>query len=189
MDEALPDIVKKCQKGDSSAQKRLYDLYAPKMYSLCLRYVKDRNEAQEVLMDGFLKVFKGIAKLESIEYFDTWIFSIMVNTSLNQMRKRHMLPTDFEQEENQVGIAALDLDQFDIEPILAALDQLPDAQRIIFNLSEVEGYPNNEIAEMLGIQISSVRSNLSRAKENLRKLLYEEYAQLATEYSKTHNRN
>lgn len=159
-------LIQACIKEKSSAQKRLYDLYAPKMYYVCLRYARHELEAQDMLQDGFIKVFDNLASFKSNGSFEGWIRRIMVNTSLNYCRK-----SSFKQE--QIGIEDYQdkvvdskaVSNLSEQELLKVIQQLPDGYRMVFNLYVIEGYSHKEIGELLDITESTSRSQLAKSRK------------------------
>ena len=159
-------LIQACIKEKKSAQRYLYDLYAPKMYYVCLRYARHELEAQDMLQDGFIKVFDNISNFKSNGSFEGWIRRIMVNTSLNYCRK-----SSFKQE--QIGIEDYQdtivkskaVSNLSEKELLAVIQQLPDGYRMVFNLYVIEGYSHKEIGEMLNITESTSRSQLAKSRK------------------------
>ncbi len=162
-------LVKACCRGDELACKQLYDIYAPKMMGVCLRYATSREMAQDILSDGFIKVFSKIHELRDPCLLSAWIRRIMVTTALNHLRvKREVM------QEGGIENESYDMpnyESFDMDKILAAIQQLPPLYRAVFNMRELEGYSHEEIAEQLGLQNAYVRILLTRAKRRLQETL------------------
>lgn len=168
--EITHDTIKQCQKGDRSAQRAVYLAYSPKMFGVCLRYIPNYEMAQDVLQDGFIRVFSNIKSFSFNGSIEGWIRKVIVNTALEHLRKQN--------ENDRVDIASLksqplfeDFHQTDYHFLLSIVSSLPDQYRIVFNLYAIEGYSHNEIGEMLNITESTSKSNYSRAKAILRKKL------------------
>jgi len=166
-------LVAACRKNDQRALRQLYERYAPSMLGICMRYVKDRDAAQDVLHDGFIKVFENLNKLKSSSSLSSWIRKIMVNTAISSLRKS--TPFDpIEQHTEDLQDDTMLQDQFRLyepEQIVKALQQLPDTQRIIFNLYEIEGYSDQQLAEEYNMKPSSIRSIVCRSREQIIKIL------------------
>ncbi len=168
-DKALLDA---CQKGVRSAQYQLYERYSGKLYALSLRYIKDKDEAKDVLQNAFIKIFENLDKFRQDCPLEAWMKRIVVNTALRsiQNQKNHM---DLEQAEfgtNGVEYAEnLGLQDMNHEQLMGLIDALPDGCRTIFNLYAIEGYKHQEIAEMLQINEGTSKSQYARAKELLMK--------------------
>lgn len=166
------ELLIRLRDQDRSAQKWLYERYSPLMFSVCRRYLRSREDAEEALVSGFYKVFSQISGFSGNGSFEGWIRRIMVNECLMILRKNQ--PLTFPGDEAQI---ADQTDGFSIEAdisareILDLLDQLPPGYRTVFNLYVLEGFKHIEIAEMLGISINTSKSQLILAKEKLRNLL------------------
>ena len=175
------NIVEMCKQDNRFAQNRLYDAFAKKLYRVALRYVLHAQDAEEVLMTGFLKFFKG---LKNFEYRDdngleTWLKRIVVNEALMHLRQQKSLPIieDFHQHEEAISLKP-DY-SIDAEAIYAAILELPLGYRTVFNLYVIEGYTHTEIADQLNISEGTSKSQLSKARAALQQLLtqrgYEQY--------------
>lgn len=166
-------ILDGCRRGNRNSQRILFEHYAAYSMSISLRYSKNREEAEEILNNGFLKVFRHIGKYDSAYPFRAWLRRIVINTAIDYYRAHQKYPVFLELqaaadvEEDEMPMPKLSAD----EDVLPILQQLSPAYRMVFNLAIIEGYKHNEIGEMLGISASSSRSNLARAKEKLRTLL------------------
>lgn len=171
-------LVAACLKGDSKAQKQLYDTYSVKMYGLCLRYAKDHAEAEDMLQEGFFRVFTRLHQFAGTGALGGWIRRVMINTSLKYLQKqrRHFFaPEDLAKvSETRESAEANVFSQFGAEAIIGMIQQLPTGYRTIFNLYAIEGYSHKEIAEQMEISESTSRSQYARAKKLLRTKL-EEY--------------
>jgi RNA polymerase sigma-70 factor (ECF subfamily) len=173
----LPDIeqllIKGCIAGDRTDQTRLYDLFAPRMMGVCMRYAKNREEAEEILLEGFLRVFTYIKKYKGTGSFEGWIRKIMVNCALHRYKsKSHLYPVF--QLENERTVATEEPDIFsklDVKELTLLVQSLPAGYRMVFNLYVFEGYKHREIAEALGISEGTSKSNLSDARAILQKAL------------------
>ncbi len=166
-------IVMGCRRHDRRAQQALYDSLAPMAMGVCMRYMQSRAEAQDVMQDGFIKVFEKIGRLRDPESLPAWVRKVMVNECLMRLREveHHLLADDV-----QVEGVTLPLDPFATEEVVLALQRLAPAQRLAFNLVEVEGYTFEETADRMHSSEVNVRALLSRAKCRLRELLTERKA-------------
>ena len=168
-------LVKKCIEGDNRAQKKLFDLFAPKLFGVCLRYMKDHDLAQDTLQDGFVKIFTKLSDYNGKGSFEGWMRRIVVNTCLDQLRKDQKLKMNTSIDD----VSFLVKDNHWIEEELTAKDllklveSLPDGYRVVFNMFAIEGYSHKEIAEQLDISENTSKSQFSRAKSHLRKKLIE----------------
>lgn len=158
-------LVRACQQGDPKAQRRVYERYSARMLSLCGRYLPDEFEAEEAMIEGFMKVFDRIGQFKMEGSFEGWIRRIMVNESLMYLRSKKAAGWQ----------ANYDDVEYEVEPVAAATDleanelhrlvqQLPTGYRTVFNLYAIEGYNHAEIAESLGISESTSKSQLHRAR-------------------------
>lgn len=165
------ELIKGCRRGDRVAQKMLYERFAPKMFGVCKRYVRSREDAEDVLIEGFFKVYDNIDKFRGQGSFEGWIRRIVVNQSLMFLRKRHnfQLTVEVSNIEVQTGISIED--KLAAEDILNLLNKLPVGYRTVFNLYVVEGYKHREIADIMGISINTSKSQLILAKKRLRTLI------------------
>lgn len=153
-------------------QRELYDRYAAKMYGVCLRYAANAEEAEDVLQEGFIKVFRKMATFRKEGSFEGWIRRIFVNTAIEHYRKKTYLQPITEQEENTVeGKYISVLDKLAEKDIINLVQQLSPGYRTVFNMYVVEGYTHKQIAEQLGISEGTSKSQLSRAKQILQELV------------------
>lgn len=168
-------LVKECVSGNATAQKKFYDLFANKMMGVCLRYTKDYDDAQDVLQDGFIKVFNKLPDFVSKGSLEGWVRRIMVNTALDQYRKnkKHQRNVEIESVDFKLERNDFTLETMHAEDLLKVIQTIPEGYRVVFNLFAIEGYSHKEIAERLGVTESTSKSQYSRAKKMLRKLLVE----------------
>lgn len=167
------ELIEACRNGDRHAQKLLYDRYAPKMNGVCMRYCKNREDAEDVLIEGFFKVLTHLHQYKGAGSFEGWIRRIMVNESLMFLRKRHNFKLTVEISNVELKTNVSIEDELMAADILALLDKLPTGYRTIFNLYVLEGYKHREIGDLLGISINTSKSQLILAKKRLRKLIKE----------------
>ena len=164
-------LIEACRNEDRHAQKLLYNRYTPKMFGVCMRYCKSREDAEDVLIGGFYKVLTNLHQYSGAGSFEGWIRRIMVNESLMFLRKRHNFQLTVEISNVEIKTNISVEDDLMAADILALLDKLPTGYRTIFNLYVLEGYKHREIAELLGISINTSKSQLILAKKRLRNLL------------------
>ncbi|MDD2530025.1 MAG: RNA polymerase sigma factor [Bacteroidales bacterium] len=170
----LEEIIEGCKKDKPKAQKALYDMFSEKLFGLSLRYCKNRADAQDVFQEAFVKVFKNIKNYESFGSFEAWMKRIFVNHAINFYRYNkanlHISTSDvdipYEDEDNDEYI-----DNYTNTEILKAIQKLPNQQRVVFNLIEVEGQTYEETAKMLDVKEGTLRSQNSKAKNHLREYL------------------
>ncbi len=162
------ELIKGCQKGSGLHQQALYQQYHRKMFGVCLRYTNKQEDAEDVLQEAFIKVFKHINGFRGNGSFEGWIRRIMVHTSIEHYRKRsRYFMVDIDQA-NEVELDADQLSEMSRDEILDLVQGLPTGYRTVFNLYAIEGYPHKEIAEMLGISVGTSKSQFSRAKALLK---------------------
>lgn len=161
-------LVKRCRKHDERAMRALYEEMAPMAMGVCMRYSRSREEAQDLMQDGFVKVFEKLGSLKEPERVGAWVHQIMVNVCIDHFHSRKEMRY---LDDVDVEPVTLPLDPFTMGEIVAAVQQLPPHQRAVFNLVEMEGYSCEEAARRLGQSASGVRATLSRAKATLRETL------------------
>lgn len=181
--EHLKQIISGCLKNNRRSQEELFKLYYGRMLSVCMRYTVDRDSAEEVLQEGFIKIFD---KLEAFNYkgsFEGWMRRIMSNTAIDSIRKSKKNPIltdkdeDFKLGAEDPMVISEELDSLELKGELAmeAINELSPAYKAVFNLYVLEDYTHKEIAEILGISEGTSKSNLSKAKVNLQKILREKF--------------
>ncbi|MDJ1503869.1 sigma-70 family RNA polymerase sigma factor [Xanthocytophaga agilis] len=166
-------LLESCRQGNMFAQRQLVELYSNRLYRLCLRYMRNEFDAEEVLMNGFLRFFET---LHSFEYRDdngleAWLKRIMVNAALMYLRKTKNLSLLMHEEDVIIPENATVESQLNSEMIYSLILQLPTGYRTVFNLYAIEGYSHAEIAEQLGISENTSKSQLSRARALLQSWL------------------
>ncbi len=166
------DLITACMRKERWAQKKLYEDHYSKMMGVCLRYSTNREDALDILHEGFIKVFKNISKYKPGTSLSAWIRRIMVNTSIDFYRKNVRRRTeDLEQAYDLSSSDADAVSQCTEKEILEAVQSLSPAYRAVFNLYVIEGFSHREIADQLGITESTSRSNLVKARSKLQALL------------------
>ena len=181
----LREIIEKCAKNNRAAQEELFKLFYGKMMGICMRYTKDRDRAQEVVQQGFIKVFDKLSEFDFKGSFEGWMRRIMVNASIDAIRKRNRQPfsTDEEFMFNDASVEQEDdsdemLIKLKAEYAMEAIQSLSPAYQTVFNLYVIENYSHKEIAEILDISEGTSKSNLAKAKQNLRNILKEKFVKL-----------
>jgi len=164
MDEK--QLLTDCINGNHHAQKRLYEKYAGKMYAVCLRYAKDKSTAEDYLQEGFIRVFSKLSKFRSEGSFEGWIRTIMVNTSLEMLRKNNILTKseDYQQAINLIEPDPSIIEKLQEEQLLECIQSMPPGFRAVFNLYAIEGYNHREIGDMLNISEGTSKSQFARAR-------------------------
>lgn len=163
------ELIKGCAAGNRASQKALYDQYARKMMAICLRYSRSPAEAEDVLQEGFIKVFANLPRFRGESRLDTWMTRIMINAALNLNRQKlYLMPMVDIQDAPLHDSEEVNLAQFHFSELIRIIQSLPDGCRIIFNLFAVEGYSHKEIASLLQISEGTSKSQYNRAKSLLR---------------------
>lgn len=171
------ELIKGCIKRDRNAQKRLYDTFSSKMYALCCRYVKDSMEAEDVLVTAFTKILDRIDQFKGEGSFEGWIRRVVVNEALTYLRRNRSMyiETELEAADREPDYQLIS-DHLEAEDLLNMIKELPAGYRIVFNLYAIDGYSHKEIADQLSISENTSKSQLSRARVFLQKILAEREA-------------
>jgi len=167
-------IIDGCARHDRKAQQLLYDKYSRFLLGICMRYVADKTEAEDILQECFLKVFFNIKDFSGTGSFPGWLRKIAVNTAITHYHKNLKFRYHIEIEEyvsRETADNSFDQNDFTEEELYRLLNELPAGYRMVFNLYAIEGYKHKEIAEMLGIDTNTSKSQYSRAKAVLREKL------------------
>ena len=166
------DLIEGCIRGDRKMQYELYERFASKMYGVCLRYAANAEEAEDILQEGFIKVFKKISSYRGDGSFEGWIRRIFVNTAIEHFRRKSYLQPISEHEENTIeGKYISVLDNLAEKDIIKLIQQLSPGYRTVFNMYVIEGYTHKQIGEALNISEGTSKSQLSRAKLILQDLV------------------
>lgn len=165
------DLIKACKRQDRAAQRLLYDRYSPTMFGVVRRYVRHREDAEDVLVEAFFKVLTKIEMYSGSGNFEGWIRRIVVNESLMFLRKKHNFAMTVELSTIDKPSHLTIEEDLAAQDILNLLEELPTGYRTIFNLYVLEGYKHREIAELLGISINTSKSQLILAKKRMREIL------------------
>ena len=165
-------LIAGCLKEERWAQKKLYESYYPSMMGVCMRYANNREDARDILNEGFVKVFKNLGRYQVGTSLEAWIRRIVINTSIDFYRKAIRQRTeDMELARHESYPQEDPISKCSAEDILAAVQELPASYRAVFNLYAIEGFSHKEIGEMLGITESTSRSNLVKARTKLQDML------------------
>jgi len=159
-------LIDKVKQNDPEAQEALFNYFSPKMLGVCRQYINDRYYAEDVLLNGFLKVFTKINKYQFKGSFEGWIRRIMINECLTFLRKKNKL-IFFDNEQILKDFNKPKIVEDDIDDLQLLIDNLPDGWRIVFNLFAIEGYKHQEIAKLMGITEMASRSRYFKAKKQL----------------------
>jgi RNA polymerase sigma factor (sigma-70 family) len=155
-------------------QELLYQRFSSKMYAVCLRYASNADDAQDLLQEGFIKVFRNLAKFRKEGSFEGWIRRVFVNTAIEHYRKKVNLNSIGDREEQTIADTSLNiLDQLGEQDIIQLVQELAPGYRSVFNMYVIEGYSHKEIGEIMGISEGTSKSQLARAKAILQKKVEE----------------
>ncbi|MDD2982069.1 MAG: sigma-70 family RNA polymerase sigma factor [Crocinitomicaceae bacterium] len=163
-------LINECVKGNAKAQKMLFDKFAPKMMTVCLRYASDSMEAEDILQDGFVKTFNKLVDFKQEGSLEGWIRRIMVNTALDAIRKNKKYAQDANIDDVGFKISNFESASDDIqaEDLLKLINSMPEGYKVVFNLFAIEGYSHKEISELMNISENTSKSQYSRARSYLR---------------------
>lgn len=173
-------IIDECKKGKHKSFSMLYNRYAPKMMGVCFRYSKTKDEAEDVLQEGFIKVFQKIKSFEGKGSFEGWIRRIMVNTAINNYKanNKHYYHDDIDKD-NNINLRTDETLPFEFDEktdkvnVVKLIQQLPTGYQMVFNLYVIDGLTHQEIAEQLDVSINTSKSQLSKARKWLRNKILE----------------
>lgn len=166
------ELADRCKKQDRQAQKELFALYSARMMALVCRYIKDRAEAEDVMITGFTKIFSRIEQYKGDGSFEGWMRRVMVNEALTQLRKLKTMYVEatLDLADRQPDLQPME-NRLEAEDLLKMITELPTGYRIVFNLYAIDGFSHKEIAEQLGISENTSKSQLSRARTYLQQSL------------------
>lgn len=174
------ELVKQCIKNNRTAQRALYEQYAPLMLGVCARYTKSTDDAEDVLQEGFIKVFTHLKQFSGKGELGAWIRRIIVNTALDYIKQHSRYRSKMQFDEGP--LYPISTDEADIKinvnQLVELIRNLPTSYQTIFNLVAMEGYPHTEVAEMLGVNENTSRSQYSRARGLLMKWMKQEEIRL-----------
>lgn len=173
MSKTDQELLKGCLNGKRSAQKALYEKYRVSLFGVCLRYANSRQEAEDMLQDGFIKIFGDLYQYRPIGPLGGWMRRVVVNVALQHIRRRKKLfpVIDMAQVADKYEAEEDIFSEFGKKELVKMIQQLPAGYRAVFNMYVIEGYSHQEIAEQLKVNINTSKSQLSRAKAALRKML------------------
>ncbi len=169
------DLISKCLNRELASQNKLYDRFAPKMYGICLRYAGNKMEADDILQNGFIRVFSNLHQFSYIGSLEGWVRRIIVNTALNFCKHNSKFHQEVELKEyyQDATFSEDALSVLSTKELLAIIQGLPTGHRTVFNLHVIEGYDHKEIGVILGISEGTSKSQLHRAKASIRQRLQE----------------
>lgn len=169
----LDKIIEKCKKGNREAEEQLYKMFSAKMFAICIRYSKDRTEAEDNLQDGFIRIFESIGQYSGKGSIEGWMKRIVINTALEKYRKNRnlQLVEEFPDiEDNDINDDNIDIPG---SVLFEFVEQLPERYKLVFNLYVMEDMPHKEIAKVAAISEGTSKSNLARARDILKKKVKE----------------
>jgi RNA polymerase sigma factor (sigma-70 family) len=165
------EIIDQCREGSQKAQFQLYKLYYRPMYSICMRIINNETEAEDVMQEAFLSAFRKIDTYKGEVSFGAWLKKIVINRSLDYLKKRKVKFEEINEKTNQLPDYQMETKEVNVQVIKDAILKLPDGYRVVLSLFLIEGYDHEEISEILGISNSNSRTQYLRAKNKLRELL------------------
>ncbi len=162
-------FIKQCLENKPGAIAELYKRYGPVLYGICLRYASSKEEAEDWLHDGFVRILKGLNHFRSEGSFEGWLKRIMVNTAINHYHKKqsNMNQVDIDSQAGMVGNEVDLLDQMSANELMTLIQKMPEGYRQVFNLYAMEGFQHKEISEMLGISVSTSKTQFLKARKYL----------------------
>lgn len=160
---SLDQLIKKCKNRDIKSQSEIYHLFAGKLFSLCLKYSKTKEEAEDNLQEAFITIFNKIDQYKSKGSFEGWMKRIVINTALQTYRQKNVLNLVEENYPEEVEVE-INEEYISLEFLLKIIQELPERYRMVFNLYVLDGYSHKEISDLLGIAEGTSKSNLSRAR-------------------------
>ncbi len=174
--ESPEELLQKSVRGDRKSQEKLYRQFYGFAMSVCVRYTQSRDEALEIVNDGFLKIFTKGDQYDSKYPFKAWFRRIIVNTALDFYRsqQKHYFHENIEEAYEVSSNDSSPLSQLNHEEIIMLIQRLPSGYKMVFNLFVIDGFSHEEISNQLGISVGTSKSNLSRAREALRKMILKE---------------
>ena len=184
--EDFKPIISECIAGNPKAQAKLYQQFAPKMFGVCLRYAKDATEAEDNLQEGFIKVFTNLKSFRNDGSLEGWIRRIMINVSLEILRKKHVLyPVEDVSVYDSVNFSDDVIAKITADDLMKLIQELPPRYRLVFNLYVIEGFSHQEIALKMSITQGTSKSNLARAREILKKKVHQIFGELNAQNNHT----
>lgn len=178
--ENRDELVERCKKGDRLGYKELYGRYCKAMYNTCLRILNDATEAEDILQESFIEAFRNLQKFEYRTSFGGWLKQICINRCINQLKKRKLGLVDIGDADLGIPVEEMPDEEkinLKVATVKKAMQQLPDGYRTVLSLYLFEGYDQEEIAGILQVAESTVRTQYSRGKQKLIQLLNSEYEQ------------
>ncbi len=175
---SLEKLIHNCKKGDRKAQEQLYRQYAGVLFGICLKYSRNRTEAEDNLHDSFMTIYDKIGQYKSKGSFEGWMKRITVNTVLQKYRKEEYLSLISDNHEEE-GTVLDKYHELSLQTLLSYIQELPNKYRLTFNMYVLDGYTHKEISEMLGTSTGTSKSNLARARMILKERILKENINIA----------
>ncbi|MDR1112914.1 MAG: sigma-70 family RNA polymerase sigma factor [Bacteroidales bacterium] len=174
-EEKISMLIEECKQGKSKSQQLLYQKFAPILMAICLRFTRNETDAEDLLQEAFIRIFISLRDFKGKGSFEGWLKRITINCAINQYKKKERIKQTMEIEPLDENIeVTVDAEApVPYEILLQMVHKLPAGYRTIFNLSAIDGYSHEEIAEMIGVSYSNVASQLFRAKKSLQKAVQE----------------
>ncbi len=181
------ELIAGCLRKDRRSQQRMYEIFFGKMLAICMRYTKNVDQAQDLVQEGFIKVFDNLGKYKHDGSFEGWVRRIFVNNAIDSFRRKkhdHILPDSDMQlinladDTDEHAFFEEQLQEIRPEDVMAAMQQLTPAYQMVFNLYVMENMSHQDIADKLGINVGTSKSNLSKARVNMKKILAKQFKHL-----------
>ena len=169
------ELINRCLNNEAKAQEQFYRRYASKMYGVCLRFAKNQMGADDILQDGFIKIFLNLKSFRKEGSLEGWVRRTIVNTAINSYKKnaKYLNDIEIDQADVMLNISEGALDKISVKELLELIKALPTGYKMVFNLNVIEGYTHKEISQLLNISENTSKSQLSRARQTLQKKLSE----------------
>ncbi len=169
-------LIERCIQRDAAAQQAFYERFAPSMMAVCYRYARDKSEAEDMLQEGFIKIFGKLDRYTYKGALEGWMRRIVINTAIDMIRKQKYQQRETDIEE-AVGEEVSDsaMDNLEVEYLFEIIQELPTGYRVVFNMYAIEGYSHKEIGQKLGITESTSRSQYTRARAILKQRIREDH--------------
>jgi RNA polymerase sigma-70 factor (ECF subfamily) len=161
---SLEKLIKRCANNDRKAQEEIYRLFAGKLFALCLKYSRNKTEAEDNLQDGFIRIFEKVKQFKHQGSFEGWMKRIVINTALQKYREKNVLNLVNDNPIDEEAVVEVDETEVSLDYLLNLIQELPNQYRLVFNLYVLDGYSHKEIAKALNISEGTSKSNLSRAR-------------------------
>jgi len=179
---SLEKLIRQCVNNEPKAQEEVYRLYAGKLYALCLKYSRNKTEAEDNLQDGFITIFNKIQQFKHKGSFEGWMKRIVINTALQKYREKNVFNLIHEDYVKEEVVVEVEEEEVSLDYLLGLIQSLPNQYRLVFNMYVLDGYSHKEVSKKLGISEGTSKSNLSRARAILKKRI-EQDQQKSAQYT------